>query len=344
MFWIFYVGVHIGCIGDCIMCGQSQLCDKGHGAIEEAERQYEILLSVGPITSDTLIRKCVGRIDEILILLEEAEGFFDKAIKAGSYYGLKGTADDGMAEGDDLRVRLDSQEERLVNILLPPPKNVVESFLPAIYPSYISVSLCGVRVQYQEDEEFRRPLKVFASKLPCTINCTLNASIALKFIVHTLPILNLKYLAGSDFVRLENADDFAMMHHHDRQRKLNEYFASILLQVSKRLCRAHCCPSVILLPVSASLYSKNKVHCQAYVRRKQERIRFCAVSARSLHLGRFVPISSQASLGLAPLNDSHQVCGVREACSLNRHNASRCLVSRVSKITPQPIRYQSSKD
>jgi hypothetical protein len=86
----------------------------------------------------------VGRIDEIVILLDQAEGFFDKAIKAGSFYGLRGTADDGMAEGDDLRIRLDSQEERLVNNLALPPKNVVLSFLPAIFPSYILGGSCAV--------------------------------------------------------------------------------------------------------------------------------------------------------------------------------------------------------
>ena len=35
----------------------------------------------------------------------------------------------------------------------------------------------------------------------------------------------------ADFVRLENADDFATIHDHDRQRKLNEYFACVILQV-----------------------------------------------------------------------------------------------------------------
>ena len=35
----------------------------------------------------------------------------------------------------------------------------------------------------------------------------------------------------ADFVRLENADDFAMIHDHNRQRKLNDYFACVILQV-----------------------------------------------------------------------------------------------------------------
>jgi hypothetical protein len=79
----------------------------------------------------------------------------------------------------------------------------------------------------------------------------------------------------ANFVRLENANEFAMLHDHDRLRKLDQYFATVLLQ--------------------------------AYARKKQERVRFCALRTRSEKGGgRFVPVSSQASLAMGPLDHNHQ--------------------------------------
>ena len=183
-----------------------QLCDKGHDLLKEAERQFANLILVGPIRSDTIIHNCVTCVDEIAIVVEEADELFDKAIKAGAYYSERGTTDKGLAHGEDLRIRLMQEEKRCM----------------------------------KENDDFRQPLKVFAN-----------------------------------FVRLENADDFAMIHDHPRQRLLNTFFASVLLQ--------------------------------AYARRKQERIRFGAMSKRSAAIGgRFIPVSSKQMLALAPLNDQHQ--------------------------------------
>ena len=85
--------------------------------MDEAERKHDIVLGIGPITSDLLITQCIGHIDEIRKLIEKADETFDRAIKAGAYYDLRGTADDGMTHCDDLSRRLDDQEARLVSLL-----------------------------------------------------------------------------------------------------------------------------------------------------------------------------------------------------------------------------------
>lgn len=190
-----------------------QLCDKGHDLLERAENDFCVLVRLGPTSSDTVIHECLKRIDDMLVLVQDADETFDKAIKAGAYYDLRGDADEGMQHSDELRQALEKQEIRLLH----------------------------------ENDEFRRPLKIFAN-----------------------------------FVRLENADDFAMIHDHDKQRRLNDYFATVLLQ--------------------------------AYMRRKAERVRFCAISQRSIKAGgRFVPVSSPASLALAPLNDNHSHISAQRA-------------------------------
>jgi hypothetical protein len=190
-----------------------QLCDQGHDLLERAEEKYDELQQLGPVSSDTLIHDCINRVNDIVLLIGEADEIFDKAIKAGSYYNLRGDADEGTQHGDELRLALETQEMRLL----------------------------------EENDEFRRPLKTFAN-----------------------------------FVRLENADDFAMIHDHNRQRKLNAYFAAVLLQ--------------------------------AYTRRKAERVRFCAISQRSSKAGgRFVPVSCPASLALAPLNENHRHISAQRA-------------------------------
>jgi hypothetical protein len=182
-----------------------QLCDQGHEQLECAEKAFCVLAQLGPTSSDTVMHECMQHIHEILVLVDEADETFDRAIKAGAYYGLRGDADEGMQHGQELHEALAKQEARL----------------------------------QRENNAFRRPLKVFAN-----------------------------------FVRLENADEFAMIHEHDKQRRLNDYFAAVLLQ--------------------------------AYVRRKAERVRFCAISQRSRKAGgRFVPVSAPASLALAPLDDNH---------------------------------------
>jgi len=181
------------------------VCDKAHALLSEGERRCDYLQQYGPMSSDTVIHDCVGRVDDILQLVDEADELFDKAVKAGAYYDLRGSADEGINDGIELRTKLEHQEARL----------------------------------HHENELFRRPLKVFAN-----------------------------------FVRLENADDFALIHDHDRQRRLDAYFATVILQ--------------------------------AYTRRKQERVRFCAVVARSNRLGRFVPVSSKGILAMAPLSQDHK--------------------------------------
>ena len=123
-----------------------QLCDKGHDLLERAENDFCVLVRLGPTSSDTVIHECLKRIDDMLVLVQDADETFDKAIKAGAYYDLRGDADEGMQHSDELRQALEKQEIRLLH----------------------------------ENDEFRRPLKIFAN-----------------------------------FVRLENADDFAMIHDHD---------------------------------------------------------------------------------------------------------------------------------
>jgi hypothetical protein len=75
-------------------------------------------------------------------------------------------------------------------------------------------------------------------------------------------------LTFSRFTRLANADAFAHMHDHERQRALNDYFAAVLLQ--------------------------------AYVRRKQARLRYCAARLRAQRTGRFIPITSHVAHAFAP--------------------------------------------
>ena len=182
------------------------LCDKGYEILEAVEDQLEKLKEMGPITSDVHIDSCMGEVAGASALLVHAEDVFDKAVKAGAYYSLRGDADDGVDSADEKRHRLQEEEERLL----------------------------------MENVELRRPLRVFAN-----------------------------------FVRLENANEFAMLHDHDRLRKLDQYFATVLLQ--------------------------------AYARKKQERVRFCALRTRSEKGGgRFVPVSSQASLAMGPLDHNHQ--------------------------------------
>ena len=75
-------------------------------------------------------------------------------------------------------------------------------------------------------------------------------------------------LTFSRFTRLANADAFAHMHDHERQRALNDYFAAVLLQ--------------------------------AYVQRKQARLRYCAARLRAQRTGRFIPITSHVAHAFAP--------------------------------------------
>ena len=89
--------------------------------IQTAEQKYLVLLGIGPITSDTLISLCLKHIEEIASLVEEADEFYDKAIKAGSYYNLKGTSDAGVTSADNLRFRLETQQTRLVRSAVLPP-------------------------------------------------------------------------------------------------------------------------------------------------------------------------------------------------------------------------------
>jgi len=77
----------------------------------------------------------------------------------------------------------------------------------------------------------------------------------------------------SRFTRLANPEDFAKMHSHEKQRQLNDYFAVVLLQ--------------------------------AYVRRKQERVRYCAARLRAKRTGRFIPVTSPATMAFAPTDSDH---------------------------------------
>ena len=141
----------------------------------EAERKHEIVLGIGPITSDMVFEKCIGRIDEIRTLIEKADETFDRAIKAGSYYDLRGTADDGMAHSDDLNSRLDDQEARLVSFVTHRSVRALTRVTSTgVTPSSvanvicISSSLLPINFmdlwQHEENINFRQPLKIFASK------------------------------------------------------------------------------------------------------------------------------------------------------------------------------------
>ena len=72
------------------------------------------LHQMGPKTSDTHIIECIARIDEISAVLDQADEIFEKGIRAGAYYGLRGDVDEGMELADGLRVKLQEQHVRLM--------------------------------------------------------------------------------------------------------------------------------------------------------------------------------------------------------------------------------------
>ena len=153
-----------------------QICDQAHETLDEAERQHKIVLGIGPITANTLITQCIEQTDEIRALIQKADETFDKAIKAGAYYDLRGSADDGMADCDDLNRRLEAEEARLVCVLArcsvradpfyihrPRGSRFCSSCLRCIHFCLLTMRITCTW-QYEENFNFRQPLKVFASK------------------------------------------------------------------------------------------------------------------------------------------------------------------------------------
>lgn len=153
-----------------------QICDQAHETLDEAERQHKIVLDIGPITADTLITQCIEQIDEIRTLIQKADETFDKAIKAGAYYDLRGSADDGMADCDNLNRRLEDEEARLVRLLtrwslragpfyIHRPHRCRFCFSRSRCPHFCLLTMrISCIWQYEENFHFRQPLKVFASK------------------------------------------------------------------------------------------------------------------------------------------------------------------------------------